>query len=727
MSGKSRNSFFEELKQRSVLRVGAGYLVVAWLLVQIADTVFPYIGLSDRIITLIITLLAIGFIPVLIISWVFELTPGGLVRDSEVDRSESAKSRPGLRAFDYVVIVAIAVIAGVYLYDRLGLSSDVGIDANLAPSVAVLPFENRSANADDVYFVDGIHDDILTSLSNIGSMKVISRTSVEQFRDTELTMPEIGDILGVATILEGGVQRAGDRIRINVQLISAATDDHVWAGSWDRDLTTENIFEIQSEIATRIANELRAQLTPNELDRLGNVPTRNLAAYEAYLFGNQRMKRRTLPALEEAIGFFEEAVELDPNFALAYVGLADSHALTKAYAMRSWEEIEPLARAAAERAVELDPGLGEAFASLGNIEFESGNPEEAEPHYQKAIALSPNYATAHQWYGELLGDTGRRDEAFERFKTAAALDPLSPIINYMLGRQYMRRGMLDEGEAAFLQAIEIDPGFARGYEGLALYHMQHTGRLDDGALNARQAIEMGAVSTANFALLANILTMLGDAERAEPWLDEAQARDPNNPNVIITTINLRSLQGDFDAAIEAASHGLQLFPHGEFFAVVIANMQLQSGDLVAARGTIGEFHSELVASDSPNVDRSNFLSALSLAKIEQRAGNDTKAQALTDAASAVIESGFIQNERELQIFRSRIAVLRGQNDEAINILRGLVEDNWNYWAKAVFDFDPVFESLREDPEFIEVRSDWQSGLAAMRASLDTRWAQQGFE
>ncbi len=264
-------------------------------------------------------------------AWAFEMTPEGLKRETAVDPAESITRVTG-RKLDFAII-GLLVIAVVFLVvDNYVLESEpeqTEVAAEQVPaaepiarekSIAVLPFANRSANQADAFFVDGIHDDILTHISRISALKVISRTSVMSYRDTTKNLKTIGEELGVSTVLEGGIQRAGNQIRVNVQLIDAATDEHLWADTYDRRLTANNIFAIQSEIAKTVADALRATLSPEEQDRLATVPTENLAAYEAYLLGRQRLARETAAAFAEAVDYFQQAIELDPNFALAYVG-----------------------------------------------------------------------------------------------------------------------------------------------------------------------------------------------------------------------------------------------------------------------------------------------------------------------------------------------------------------------------------------------------------------------
>ena len=277
-------SLFTELKRRNVFRVAAAYAVVGWLAVEIASVVLPALLAPEWVHRVLTFLVILGFPIVLIFAWAYELTAEGLKREKDVDRSQSITPQTG-RKLDFMVIglLSVALIYFVSTHDWSGESDAVvqtsGEETSRA-SVAVLPFANRSALADDAFFAEGIHDDILTSLAKIGSLKVISRTSMLEYQDTTKNMKTIGEELGVATILEGGVQRAGDRVRINVQLIDTGTDEHLWAESFDRHLTAENVFSIQSEIATAIATALKAQLSPSEQANIETIPTRNLEAYD---------------------------------------------------------------------------------------------------------------------------------------------------------------------------------------------------------------------------------------------------------------------------------------------------------------------------------------------------------------------------------------------------------------------------------------------------------------
>ncbi len=313
-------SFFSELKRRNVFKVAVAYIIVAWILLQVSDTLVPALRLPEWFHSGVAFLLILGFPIALIFAWAFELTPEGIKLEKNVVRSESTTHLTSRKlGFGIIGLMAVAILYLVwdnYVLDEApsntaGKVADESMAATVEidKSIAVIPFINRSAEASDAYFVDGIHDEILTHLAKLsGIHKVISRTSVERYRGTTKSIPEIAQKLGVTHILEGGVQRAGDRVRINVQLIDAKTDKHLWAGTYDRQLTAANIFAIQSEIATFIAEALRATLSPEEQIRLDSVPTKSLAALEAYFLGKQRVAKRTSVALTEANDFFQQAI-----------------------------------------------------------------------------------------------------------------------------------------------------------------------------------------------------------------------------------------------------------------------------------------------------------------------------------------------------------------------------------------------------------------------------------
>ena len=295
-----------------------------------------------------------------------------------------------------IILGALALALAYFAFDKFVL--DPVEDEQIAQSIAVLPFDNRSNREEDQFFTDGIHDDLLTTIAKIGSMKVISRTSVMEYKDTTKKLPQIARELGVANILEGSIQRSGNQVRINVQLIDAAADNHLWSEIYDRELTAENLFAVQSEIARMIADALETELSTDEQRRIDARQTDNLQAYDAYMRGRQLMATRDSAKIKLATEEFGKATSFDPLFALAWVGVADSNL----YFYRS-EDVLPIVEEAVKNALAIDSDLGEAYASLANIHLYYDQIGEAETAYQKAIELSPNYATAYQWYSIFLG------------------------------------------------------------------------------------------------------------------------------------------------------------------------------------------------------------------------------------------------------------------------------------------------------------------------------------
>ncbi|MGH7589408.1 MAG: tetratricopeptide repeat protein [Gemmatimonadota bacterium] len=345
-----------------------------------------------------------------------------------------------------------------------------GSDATEAPaaaalSVAVLPFTNMSPLADNEYFSDGVTEEILMLLARIEGLKVISRTSVMRYKGTVKPMRQIGEELGVTTILEGSVRHAGERVRITAQLIDAATDQHLWADRYDRDL--EDIFEIQTDVAERIVEALRLRLTTRERSRLSEKPTEDVEAYQWYLKGRHFLSRRTELTLRQAIDLFRKAVTADPGFAHAWVGLADGLALLTAYSATSVDEVVGEARAAAEKALALDPRLGEAHVSLGHIAHNEWRWDEADRQFRRGLDLSPGYATGYHWYAVLLLATGRLDEAVSMAKRALELDPLSLPVHMALGVALLYAGRIEESVKVLEKARELDPGYAGVHGNLA--------------------------------------------------------------------------------------------------------------------------------------------------------------------------------------------------------------------------------------------------------------------
>jgi len=461
-------NFFSELKRRNVYKVAIAYGVVAWLLLQAASILFPTFEAPPWTMKVFVAVTALGFPIALIIAWAFELTPEGLKRTEFADELPQ-KSAPS-HAWIYVVVIAGAISVSLFFMGRYTAPNKQGGPTEVVTkSIAVLPFENLSHDPDNAYFADGIQEEILTRLSKIADLKVISRTSTQRFKSTPDNLVEIAKQLGVANILEGSVQRSADQVRVNVQLIKAATDAHLWADTFDRKVT--DIFAVESEIAKAVADTLQAKLSRAEQSTIAVRPTENSEAHELYLEGRYFFGKRTVDDFKRAIDYFNQAIAKDSNYAPAYAGLADSYVLLPQYSRESSAELFPKARAAAEKALALDNTLSEAHASLGlllaTLSTSGINLRESEREFERAIALNPNYAPAHYWYGfGVLLPLGEFDRAIAEVKRALELDPFSAIMNANLGFCYLYARRYSEAIAQFRKAAELDPSSPAPHLGL---------------------------------------------------------------------------------------------------------------------------------------------------------------------------------------------------------------------------------------------------------------------
>ncbi len=447
--------------------------------------------------------------------------------------SDSGSSKPsvaqhGLRsrtmfgvqlAVGAVAIVALLLALNVGGWRKPPIS---GPQVGAITSLAVLPLENVSRDPEQEYFVDGMTEALILDLAKIGSIKVISRTSVMRYKATTKSLPEIARELNVDAVVEGSVLRVGDRVRITAQLIHAATDEHLWAESYDRDL--RDVLRLQSEVARTIAQQIKVTLTPQEQARMVESRPTNPAAHEAYLKGRFYWNKRTSDDLQKAVEYFEQAIALDPDWPLGYAGLADAYLVMPFWAPVRPSEAMPKAKAAAARALQMDETLAEAHASLGGIaaDYDWDWPT-AEREFERAIALSPNYATAHQWYAEYLRTMGRHGDAIRELTKAQELDPLSLIIGVQVGAVHYVAGDFEQAEARLRKTLELGPEFAFAHQMLAKTLFLQ-GRFSEAITEARETVRFSNNDPFYAAYLSYMCAKGGQPEEARKILDELSAR-----------------------------------------------------------------------------------------------------------------------------------------------------------------------------------------------------------
>jgi TolB-like protein/Tfp pilus assembly protein PilF len=454
------SQFWQELKRRKVVRVITIYAAVAFVILQLVEILAPSLRLPDWTMNFILVLLIIGFIITVIVSWIYDIRPeGGIVKTEpahKVKPEEVSKSSNSWRIASYISFVVIVGLIVYHVLSRNAMREDY---TDLERSIAVLPFDNLSSNEEHVWFSDGITDVIINQLSKISDLRVLGRTSTLKYKDKEeiKSITEIGEELGVNFVIEGTVQRQANQMRISVQLVRAINEDHLWSEIYDREW--KEIFIVQEEIAQLIAAELEAIITPKEKELIEKKPTENLEAYDLYLRGRYFWNTRTESGLLKARDFYEKAIEKDPDYALAYAGLADSYILLPYYTSVSASEAHPKAKEYALKALSLDKSP-EAYTSLAQSKaLGDWDWRGAEIEFKRAIKLEHSYPIAHHWYSNCLMYQGRFDEAFLEIQTALEMNPLSLIINRDLGELYYYNRQYDEARKQYLKTMEIDPDF----------------------------------------------------------------------------------------------------------------------------------------------------------------------------------------------------------------------------------------------------------------------------
>lgn len=672
--------FFAELKRRHVYRVAVAYAIVGWLIIQVATSTFPVLQIPAWAMRLVVVLVLLGFPIALVLAWAFELTPEGIRRSTPSDR-------PASRARRLATILLLAAAAGTALWLGAGWPLPFGRDRDLAgieggqnagaaaKSIAVLPFASLSEDPANAYFAEGIQDEILTRLAQIRDLKVISRTSTLRYKSAPENLLEIAKQLGVAHVLEGSVQKSGDRVRINVQLINAQTDSHLWADTYDRTLT--DVFAVESEVAQRVADSLRATLTGVEKATLATKPTENPAAYDAYLRGLAIVasNRETATAFTGAADFFDEAVRLDPKFALGWARAAIAH--SRAYwggYDRTTARAER-AKNAAEKAQELEPELGETFLARGYYEYLiTGNYDGALAAFRDALARLPNNSDALIALSLIERRKGKWPEALAHQEQAAQRDPQSiPVLSQLAITTFALKRFGD-AHAMVDRLLALAPENPQVLAGLARLC------LVEGNLDGAEA-----------------------AMRSVPPI-------ANNDYVFEIQIRLALIARRYDDAIRLLEAALaQPASLGAFtgqYRYLLAFSRELGGDSAGARSTYEEARRELETQLQERADSPQ--AAMYLGFAQAALGNN---EAALQAAQKAIELRPISVDAvagaAYEEALARIKARLGETDAALQELRRLLKVNYVGpeqipLTPAMLRLDPVWDPLRKDRRFQEL-------------------------
>jgi TolB-like protein/Tfp pilus assembly protein PilF len=659
--------FFAELKRRNVYRAAVAYGVVAWFLTQLTTQVFPFFEIPNSSIRLVVIVLACGFPIALCLAWLYEFTPEGIVRSEDVDPAKVKSTRRVTgRVLDFIIIAVLLLVIGMLIYRRVPSRAETG-ETIPQKSVAVLPFENRSEDKANAYFADGIQDEILTRLSKVTDLRVISRTSTQQYKSAPENLREIGKQLGVANILEGSVQKVGNAVHVNVQLIRVATDEHLWAESYNRKL--DDIFSVESEVAGAIADQLNAKLSGAERQVLADRPTKNSEAYDAYLRGLASSERSYVNDADatQAMQSFEKAVSLDPNFALAWARLSRVHSIIYQNNDASARRRDS-AREALQKALQLQPNLLEA--------------QLAEGYY--------NYRVVHDY-----------DRALEILQRVHLKWPNNPEVPRALALVARRQARWDESLTHSREAMELDP--------------RNLQTLTDASLTAQsmrqyalafqwidRALDIAPGDNTALAIKAGLYQVIGQLDQADQTLAQTQA-DANNESAVGILIQQRMLRHDYrrgvvfmESALGKLDPALR-FQHAEYLRL-LANLQRLDGDTAGAKSNYTQCREEMKTLLDEGPDNPRLLSGLAFAC----AGLGDKENALKLMEEALEKLRAAHNLYERPVYEEGLAQLQarfGDKDRAITTVQRLLSTNGATITPAVLRLDPAWNSLRDDPRF----------------------------
>jgi TolB-like protein/Tfp pilus assembly protein PilF len=528
--------FFAELKRRNVIRVAVFYGAAGWLILQIGDVVLDIVGAPDGSLRLVATILALGFPFAMILAWAFEITPEGIKREHQVDRSNDALSRAG-RKLDVatIALLLLAIVLFAWVNFRAPATPVPGVAEQTAPataqvfdgprdlSIAVLPFVNMSTDPENEYFSDGLSEELLNVLARIEDFHVAGRTSSFAFKGQNHDLRAIGERLSVANILEGSVRKQGDRIRVTAQLIDARNGFHLWSDTYDRRL--DDVFAIQDEIATEVVKALRQTLLAADEIVIAQTAKGDVEAYNFYLRGQYHVRLRTRAGLERALEEFQQAIVIDPDYAPPYAGIAMVYALLDNYNYRSLSETEQLAYRALDRALALDPQSDEAWAVRGLLLGQGAGAlqrrAEAREALERAVEINPNNALAQLW----LAVTKFPDSEAVRasLQRAYELDPLSPVIIYRQAMEALQRRDQARLDRYLGELEQVAPDWFMTWNAAGSVALEQ-GRIADSALALERAVALNPEYAGTIGLLAGTLEMLGYQERALHMLEDSAHR-----------------------------------------------------------------------------------------------------------------------------------------------------------------------------------------------------------
>jgi len=690
-------SVWGELKRRNVVRVAIAYVIVAWLILQIGDTLGPALRLPDEVNTALAFFLILGFPLAVFLAWAFELTPEGLKKEKDVDRSQSITRITG-RKIDYLVIAALVLALGFFAFDKFALgpsrqAAEPATVKTVDKSIAVLAFADLSPEGDQEYFSDGISEELLNVLAKLPGLQVAARTSSFQFKGENRDVIDIGKQLNVAMVLEGSVRKAGLQLRITAQLVDARSGFHLWSETYDRELA--NVFAVQDEISAAIVEALKEHLGLQVATVPRVIAAANTDAYEAYLRGRELIHLRGEENLEEAVSYLERALRLDNNFAPAHAQLAIATSLLVdhpgGHGALSLEEVRRKAIPHLERALELKPNLAEAHGGLALLARYSGDPTSAIEYARRAVELNPSYSDAMNFLYIALGDLGRYEEREATIKQALDTDPLNIILRLNYANELANRHEIERSHELADQLLA--QSLRGGYQSHAQTAIFNEGKLAEGLLWAlREAAETSSMWSDR---LFTVLVLVGEYDEARR-LDETQSHWVD------------VAEGRFDKAIKATQRKMLLDPENQGVINDAAFVLYVAGRIDEALPLYEQLRN-FVPEERP-IGSSNF-SMMRLALARRKTGDEEGAQAAARIARqdhAASGAAGAKNQYQDGV-EAMFAAFENDPNRVISTLSSAMQLGLR---NPQFFNDLIFEDMWGDPRFVALQEELDTILTA---------------
>ena len=718
--------FFNELQRRNVFKVATAYAIAGWLIIQVAATIAPQLNFPEWVPAFITIITLCGFPIALIIAWAFELTPDGLKKSATVLPEKSVTKKTG-KKLNRIIITVLSLAVVFLLIERFLLSpnySNTAVEGTLLEaSIAVLPFMDMSPQGDQEYFSDGLSEELLNSLAKVKEMKVAGRTSSFKFKGQNENLTEIGEELKVNHILEGSVRKSGNRIRVTTQLIKVSDGYHIWSETYDKELTANNIFEIQDEISRNVLTELKVRLLPEVEERFKKIPTQNIDAYNLYLEGTQLVASRLPRDLESAEVKFKEAIALDENFAEAYAMLARTYGFMNQYGDLSLDEMKRLMRVNVDKAFVLDGNLGMAYHALAYLQHRSGDDVNSQKSYAKAVELMPNNANVLNGLGASF-DINDPEKSIGYVKRAFELDPLdgpaaSNYANYLIWT-----GNAQKAENILDKLIKHNPEYLPSYTKKAnILSAPPNGKLDQAFIQLFPVYK----EYPNSQRLVLALLELSSELDLKPYSNYLEKELVANFPATVESFgmrgqanyssgNFKNLAQIFDSYYENYGPGMERFVSNSEIPVLY-----HLGKVEEAKIKIERLFPELLK-DSIELSKDNYNQCMHYVQILKKLGQPEKAERFTNAfcnftSTLKKDVEYVKTLND-EYDEVACALLRGENEKAIALYESLYfeeGDKKNYLSGKNWNLS-IYE-LRDHPKFQELDARVKDDLHAMRAKV----------